>query len=319
MLHTSTSSFRVGLFCLWAFVLSQSVRDVYLGGLFGSLGLYEIALLAFGSAAVVFAANLLVFRRHELGLLWLEWRYVLALNLTTMVSWLCYFQALSLIEPAAVNLAFCGVAPAAVLIFSRFGFSSPGEQTPGTGERTLHFALLGTVLALFVTVWLGASGAGTVTFATAVTGVGLAALSGFSITAETIFAKRMNLKGASPSAIVGVRFLMVTCFSAIMLLGAGNAYVGMTSVSIAAQAGIFLAILIAPIYLVQAGVALTTPLTTGVICSLGPIATLALQSAVGGFSLSPALVAVVSAYTVIAMAAAVYAARSSNPKAAATT
>lgn len=309
---SDTATVRVGMFCLWGFVLSQSVRDVYLGELFGSLGLYEIALLAFGTAALVFGANLLAFRRQELGLMMSKWYYVVALNLTTMVSWLCYFRALSLIEPAAVNLAFCGVAPAAVLIFRMFGFTSQGEHMTGSVERMLHFALLGTVLALFFVVWVGASGAGQVGLLTALAGVGLAALSGFSITAETIFAKRMNLMGVSPSAIVGVRFLMVAGISATMLLAGEGAYAEMSAMEISGQALIFLVIIIAPIYLVQAGVALTTPLTTGVICSLGPVATLILQSAVGAVELSQAMIIVIGTYTVIALAAAGYSARANT-------
>lgn len=303
---------KLGIASLFGFVVTQAVRDVHLGHLFGDLGLYEAATLAFGTAALVFGIGLLVFKRDQIGMLLKDWRTVIVLNVTTTLSWLSYFQALRMVEPAAVNLAFSGVAPVAVTIFAAAGLISQGEQVTGGTEKIVHWSLLGCVGALAFVVAGGYSGFADVEPLVGLAGIALAAFAGFSITAETIYAKRMNLAGVSPVAIVGVRFLLVTLVASIMLANTPDPYANMSAGAIGLQALIFLAILIGPIYLVQAGIALTTPLISGVICSIGPIATLVLQSLATGISFSPAMLMVTTAYAILAGAAALLTA--SNPR-----
>lgn len=281
---------QLGIVSLLGFVGTQAVRDVYLGQLFGDLGLFEVAALAFGSAALVFGAFLLIARPAQLGLLARGWRTVLLLNATTAAAWLSYFEALRITQPAAVNLAFCGIAPMAVTVLARFGLRSMGEHRIGRAEHGLHLGLLGTVAALL--------------FVADPVGIALAAFAGVAITAETILAKRMNEGGVSPLAIVGSRFLLVTAIAGTMLTGVESPYAGMDAAALAMQATIFLVILIGPIYLAQAGVALTSPMVAGVLCALGPVATLALQSAASDVVLTPAMLALTVIYTGLAMAAA---------------
>lgn len=300
----SGSVSKWGIASLLAFVVTQAVRDVYLGHLFGNLGLYEAASLAFGTAAIVFGLGLFLFKRDQIGLLFANWRTVLALNVTTSISWLSYFQALRMVEPAAVNLAFCGVAPVAVALFGAIGLTSPGEQRPSRIERAIHLALLASVGILAAIVAGGFSGFADVDPRMGLAGVMLATFAGFSITAETIYAKRMNIAGVSSVAIVGVRFLFVTIVATAMLMTVDRPFAGMSTTAMAWQATILLAILIGPIYLVQAGIALTTPLVSAVICSIGPVATLTLQSTAGGISISPAMLAVTLLYAALSIAAA---------------
>lgn len=302
-------SLQIGIICLWGFVASQAVRDVYLGGLFGAFSLYEVALLAFGSAASMFGAYLAMFRRAEFRLLWVFRRSVAILNVTTMISWLLYFKALSLIEPAAVNLAFCGVAPFAVWILRSAGITSPGEREPIAIERSIYLGLLATVILLVPMIGLQEQVGDLTTIAKASVGVVCAIAAGISITAETVYARRLNLEGVSPSAIIGVRFILVTMFSAIMLTESGAAFESVTPSGIALQSVVFLFIIIGPLYLVQTGVALTGPLISGIVCAFGPIATLILQSVAADFALSPVMILNVAAYTVLALAAAFYSAR----------
>lgn len=294
---------RLGIASLFGFVVAAAVRDVHLGHLFGTLGLFEAAALAFGTAAALFGAGLLLLRSQQIALLARHWRTVLILNATTAIAWLSYFQALRLAESAAVNLAFSGVAPVAVGLFGALGLDSRGERRPGPAERGLHIALFGTVLLV------GAiAGAG---------GVALAAFAGGAITAETIYAKRMNGEGVSPLAIVGARFLLVAAIAGVAAIGMDQPYAGLTASEIASQALIFLAILIGPIYLAQAGIALTTPLIAGAICALGPVATLALQSLAGGIAFTPAMLGATLLYAVLAAAAAWLSTQAVAPAAAA--
>jgi hypothetical protein len=70
-----------------------------------------------------------------------------------------------------------------------------------------------------------------------------------AITAETIFSKRTNERGVSALAIVGVRFSLVIGIAGFMALTQESSFAGMTPIGALAQCGIFLAILIGPIYL----------------------------------------------------------------------
>lgn len=295
---------KLGIALLLGFVVSQAIRDVHLGHLFGTLGLFEAALLAFGTAALVFGACLAMVRPEQIRLLLANWRTVLILNVTTMIAWMAYFGSLRLVEPAAANLAFAGIAPISVALFALVGLSTPDEKVAGPLERLSHVALLGIVGVLALIVSTGNSGFPDIDPIIGLLGVGLACLAGLSITAETIYAKRMNLAGVSPLAIVGTRFVMVTIFAGIMVAQANTPFAGYGLLDLVWQALVFLAILIAPIYLAQAGLARTTPLISGAILAVGPVATLCLQSLAGGIQLAPAMLIATLLYALVAIVAA---------------
>jgi drug/metabolite transporter (DMT)-like permease len=294
----------LGVAFLLGFVATQAIRDVYLGHLFGGLGLFEVALLAFGTAAGVFGVALLLFRRHQIDLLVKYWRVVIALNVTTALAWMSYFGALRLVEPAAANLAFSGIAPISVAALSAIGFSSGGERVPSRAERGLHWALFATVVSLGLIVSVGLSGLPRLDPVTGLAGVVLATTAGFVITVESIYAKRMNVAGIMPLTIVGVRFLLVTCISGVMVSQSPTPFEGLSGGTVASYALVFLGILIGPVYLAQAGLSLTSPLVSSVILSIGPVVTLILQSTAGGLSVAPAMLAVTVGYAISSVVAA---------------
>lgn len=296
--------FRAGLALLLAFVTAQAVRDVYLRHLFGNLGLFDVALVAFGTAAGVFGLGLVLFGRNQIRLLRFAWREVLAVNVTTVVAWMSYFAALRLVEPAAVNLVFSGVAPAAVAFWSLLGLRSGADRRPGRFESSLHWALIGTVAAVAVIVSSGLSGVTRLNPVLGLLGIALAAFSGIIIAAETIISKRMNEAGISALSIVGVRFSLVTAVAALMVIRAPGELSRLSSWAIAEQSLVFLLILVGPIYLGQVGLKFTNPLLSNVIGALGPITTLALQATVGVVPLSSAMLVATAVYAIIAIAAA---------------
>lgn len=118
--------FRIGVAALLGFVAAQAFRDVYLRHLFGNLGLFDVALVAFGTVAAVFGCGLAIFGGRQIRLLRTAWWQVIAVNVTTLVAWLSYFGSLRLVEPAAVNLAF----PALPLRRWRSGVCSASGAVP---------------------------------------------------------------------------------------------------------------------------------------------------------------------------------------------
>jgi hypothetical protein len=259
--------------------------------------------------------GLFLFGRRQIRLLRAAWRNVIWVNVTTVVAWLSYFGSLRLVEPAAVNLAFSGVAPAAVAIWGLLGLTSGVDSKTGRLEAWLYWALVGIVVALAVIVSSGRSGFSSLDPAVGLAGVALAVFSGIIIAAETIISKRMNEAGISAFAIVSVRFSLVTAVAALMVARTPGAFATLSAWGIAEQSLIFLVILVGPIYLGQAGLRLTNPLLTNVISAIGPIATLALQSSARVAPLSPAMLIVTTLYAVVAIAAAITGAASERQRA----
>jgi len=294
-----------GMILLLGFVAAQAVRDVYLRHLFGQLGLFEVALIAFGTAMLSFGLGVLLFARHQVRLLRTAWRQVIAVNVTTLVAWLSYFGSLRLLEPAAVNLAFSGIAPVAVAGWGLLGLSSAARSRPGRTEALLHWGLLFVIGLLAVIVSTGRSGIPHLDPATGLAGIALAAFSGVIITAETIISKRMNEVGISALSIVGVRFSLVTTVAAVMVAREPTSFAGLPAEAIAQQCLVFLLVLVGPIYLGQAGLKLTNPLISSVINAIGPVATLGLQAVTGLVAFSPAMLIVTTLYAMISLAAVV--------------
>jgi drug/metabolite transporter (DMT)-like permease len=297
---------NLGLLLLMGFVASVAFRDVYLRHLFGALSVFEVAFLAFGTATVAFGLGLLVFQPRQIRLLGREWRNVLIVNVTTMVSWLSYFWSLRLVEPAAANLAFSGIAPAAVLALSLAGLHN-GRSAPRAW--LMPGALLATIILLAIVVSTGRSGFSHLDPGVGLAGVALAALAGTVISAESIFSKRLNERGVSALAVVAVRFTFVTAIAGATAFSRPTALAALPPGAIAQQCLVVLVVMIGPIYLAQSGLRLTSPLVSGTVLAISPIATLALQSTLGGVALAPAMLAVTGLYAAFAMAGAAFAGR----------
>ncbi len=295
MSPAATTPSRIGLLLLFAFVISQAARDVYLGQLFGELTLFETAALAFGTATAVFGFWALLFARPQLALLKQHWRTVVALNATTALAWLSYFGAIKLANPAAANLAFAGVAPIGVHLLVSAGFARQDDGRSGRRERLWHWGLLGTV-ALLAAAASGDMIGGT----SALAGVGLASLSGMVITVESVLAKRMSEAGVSAPVIVAARFMLVAIISAAMTARLPAPFSGMHAMEIIRQCAILLIILVGPISLAQAGLARTSPLVSGAVLALGPVVTLALLALTSAVQIDPAMFVITLLYTVFA-------------------
>lgn len=287
---------NIGLACLLLFVIGQAVRDTWLGHLLGKHGVFEIALVGFGSAVLLFTTLTLVVARSQLMLLARHYRLVIAVNLTTAAAWLCYFGALSRVEPTAANLMFSGIAPLSVSVLAALGLRASDLVPIGRSERILHVCMGACLVLLCWTIASRHSSLGGLSPARGIIGLWLAAASGIFITAESVLAKQMNERGISALAIVGVRFTLVALIALSVTIGGQNSLTPLSAHDIVILSGICVAVLILPIYLAQLGLQLTAPLTYGVVLSFGPAAVLALQANHGGTLPSGWMLIVVAAY-----------------------
>jgi drug/metabolite transporter (DMT)-like permease len=292
---------RLGVALLIGFLVCTSLRDVGLSAVFGRYGFFEVALAGFGTATGCFLTLAMVFAPAQLRTLRLAWRQVLLVNVTTAIAWLSYFASLRLLEPSVTNMVYSGIAPLTVISFAAWGFKARSEERVGAAERAAHLALAGTLGVVGWIVLSRHSGIADLSLRNGALGLALAAASGISITAETIVAKRMNEAGVSPAAVLGVRFVFVTLIAAACVGLEGESIWQTAPAELGYLAVAALLLIAAPIYLVQAGLAYTSPMTTGVVLSLGPAFVLAAQLLGGNIATSPYVLSAVGLYCAVAL------------------
>lgn len=272
----------LGLMLLVAYTVSQGLRDVYLAGAFGAIGFFDLVFLAFTAATLFFSCGLLLFRRSDFALLMREWRPLLAVNITTAVAWLCYFGALNMIEPSVVSTIFAGVSPVGVALMAALGLQARDGAAATGPERATHWGIIGALAFLAWVVITGRSGNGALSLSVALPGLLLAAASGLSITAETIFAKRMNEAGVSATGVLALRFVLIALIGGVAVFGFERTSMqGMPVGDIGLTTLKILLLMVAPLYLVGKGLALTSPLTTGIVTAFGPTVVFLMQAAEG--------------------------------------
>ena len=275
-------SSTIGLWLLIGYALSQGLRDVYLAGAFGAIGFFDLVLLAFTGATVFFSLSLLVSAPAEFIALRREWRSLLAVNITTAVAWLCFFGALNLVEPTVVSTIFAGIAPAGVALLASMGLQATDGARATGAERLAHIAIAGAMAFLAWVVLSGRSGLSEINIVSGILGLALAAISGLTITAETVFAKRMNEAGISATGVLALRFVLIALVGAIAVFGFGETQLAGKEVSTIGMTALkILILMVAPLYLVGKGLALTSPLTTGIVAAFGPSIVFLMQVAEG--------------------------------------
>jgi len=292
---------RLGVALLMGFLVCTSLRDVGLSAVFGRYGFFEVALAGFGTATGCFLTLVMVFAPAQLRTLRLAWRQVLLVNVTTAIAWLSYFASLRLVEPSVTNMVYSGIAPLTVVSFAAWGFKARSEERVGAAKRAAHLALAGTLGVVGWIVLSRHSGIADLSLRNGALGLALAAASGISITAETIVAKRMNEAGVSPAAVLGVRFVFVTLIAAACVGLEGESIWQTAPAELGYLAVAALLLIAAPIYMVQAGLAYTSPMTTGVVLSLGPAFVLAAQLLGGNIATSPYVLSAVGLYCAVAL------------------
>jgi len=272
----------IGIILLIAFALSQGLRDVYLSSAFGALGFFDLVFLAFATATIFFTILLLIWVPEDIKRLKKQWRGVVAVNVTTAGAWLCYFGALNLLEPSVVNTIFSGVAPVSVVLLASIGLYATDRAKALTLERIIHLGVLFTLLFLGWIVLSGRSGFANISVNNAAGGILMAALSGIIITAETVYAKRMNEAGVSAIGVLAFRFVFIALIGASAILINDTSQIpAMPLPALLMVSGKMLVLMVAPLLLVGQGLAMTSPLTTGIVAAFGPAIVFMLQAGEG--------------------------------------
>lgn len=184
------SSSLVGLGCLLFFAISQGARDAFFGNLFQSVSFFLVAVLAFGTSALVFTGIASWRKDGNLARLPESKPAFAALNVTTAIAWLSFFFGLRYLEPAVVATLYNGVGPLTILVLQAAGWIRAASR-PSPGERACYAGIATTLAALVAVVLTNRSGLKVSDFAVQGSALVAVLLGGMTITISHAIAGSM--------------------------------------------------------------------------------------------------------------------------------
>jgi drug/metabolite transporter (DMT)-like permease len=284
------------------FCLSQAFRDVYFGNVFQNVDFFAVILLAFTTSTLLFTTIPLLRTPSSFAKLRGHVLTVVLMNITTALAWSCYFFALSRIEPSAVNTLHSGMAPLTVVVLGLFGVRLAKTGTLGWRESLGYLGIAVSLVALVWVVLSGRSGLAAGNTQSALPGLAALMISGASITLSLLYSKRLHDHGVSAEIVTSVRYLLLILISAGIVWHKGQ-YTGIASAADAAmQTALATVLVVLPLYALQVGIGLTSPLTANVLRSLGPVFVFAIQQSDGRLAYSTPTLVCILAYSAAAIA-----------------
>jgi drug/metabolite transporter (DMT)-like permease len=238
-------------------------------------GIDPILLLLVVAIAGILLFNAIQLRapRRYLALVRSNFRDIVYVNIFTLVGWTTSFAALRYIEPVLSNSAATGLEPIATL-----GLTLLLRRQAAVILRSdviASAAMLVTALVQVAVMWSGLSGMGLASHGAVGIGIACVVGNGLANAALTVVPKRLFDGGMTRSQILACRmFLLVIC---------GVIYLAIVRPPIARLGDDLLGVALAfggvmgTLYLVQAAIQFTEPVTVALICALNPILGLVLQ------------------------------------------
>jgi len=198
----------------------------------------------------------------------------------TMISWLTYFIALQLLEPAVVYTVFSGTVP---IVIAGAGWLSVKEASAPAGGGSLIGHLMIALSCVFLCIISLVGLSGFVRGGLIGSCGGLIALltAGAASAWLVLSCRRLNRFGVKSNAQFGLRYLPYVGVAATAAVLGLDAKGPVQSSTLATAIALGLPLIVLPSYLVQRAVALVSPLTIGVAGALGPFLVFGLQAMQG--------------------------------------
>ena len=266
----------LGPLLVLVFTLSQAFRDVYFGNAFQHLDFFMVILLAFSLSTAIFAVVALIRAPGDFRKLIGHLGTIVIANVTTAISWACFFFALTYIDPAVVNAIHSAMGPLTVVVLGAFGIKLAQLKPVGPIECAGYAGIAASVAGLWFVVLGGYSGLAVTNLTTGVTGLALLTVSGVSIAISLLYCKRLQDRGIGADTVTTVRYLVLIVFAAVVVFWKGE-IAAVDSAQLGVLSLIATAIIVLPLYAFQLGIGRTSPLTAQVIRSLGPVFVFALE------------------------------------------
>jgi drug/metabolite transporter (DMT)-like permease len=287
----------LGLAPLAAFAFFSAAVDVYAGDVLQRIDPIVLAALSFTAVGVVTVA---VNELRGPGGTWSEMRRhpvdVIALNLTTAVTWLSLLYALKYVEPAVANVVSIAIGPACTVLLLPLW---------GRGGRPLRVeAVASTAIVALIAILVWASFAGHSAVAAARPeriAIGLigAVVSGIASALNIIFSKRLSVAGLPPVSVMAVRYFAVVAITWPLAVGTSAAAFHQALFPALVVGVIGIAV---PMYLLQYGIRHVEAITAAMVINLAPALTFGLQFFDGRLRQSAISLACIAGITLLVMA-----------------
>jgi drug/metabolite transporter (DMT)-like permease len=296
------SSSVIGLACFIFFAVSQGARDAFFGNVFQSVSFLLVGLLVFATSTLCFSIVGFARRPADLARLLKSPGAFAGLNATTAIGWLSFFYALKHLEPAVVATLYNGVGPLAVLGLQGVGWATLTRR-PSAAELLCYVGIAATLAGLAAVVLLNRSGLAVANLGTQGVALAVVLAGGAMIAISHMIARRFNDEGVSSEAVMGTRFVLAIFAAAATEIAVGSPSMRPPAGSIPCLAAAAFALITIPSFMLQLGVARTSPLAVNVIRSLGPVFVFAVQQLDGRLRFSEATLLCVVGFCVFATGA----------------
>ncbi|SOD62282.1 Permease of the drug/metabolite transporter (DMT) superfamily [Streptomyces zhaozhouensis] len=265
---------RRGVLPLLVYAVLAAAMDVYAGNRFEVVSPAAVAAVAFTLAVAVFAAADAARRRLRPAApgAWARHRPdLVALNVTTAVTWLSTFYALDHLEPAIVNVVSLALGPV-ITVFA--GPLLRRRSRVLRAEIVVSAAICGLLGVLMWGSFSGRSGLGEIGAGDAAWGLGLTLSCAAGSAASILYMKRLNDAGCAPGTALATRFVLIgaASWALVALEGGPGLEAALVPGVVVAVIGVGV-----PLCALQVGVRHTEPITTSLLLCLSPLFALLLQ------------------------------------------
>ncbi|GAA1866779.1 EamA family transporter [Myceligenerans crystallogenes] len=267
---------RRGVLPLLAYAVLTAAMDVYAGNRFATISPAAVAAVSFTFTMVFFLA--LEWSRRgmrQLRELTRHRRDLVAINVTTAVTWLATLYALDFLEPAIVNVLGLALGPVITVL------AGPLLRRGSTVLKSEIAVSLGICVLLGALVWVsfsGRSGLAGVTVSDAVAGLAFTVACAVGSSFNIIYMKRLGDAGCDPNTVLATRFFLMSAVAWVLVAvtDAGDLRTALVPGAVVAVIGVGL-----PIYVLQIGIRHTEPITTSLLIALSPLFAFVMQFADG--------------------------------------
>lgn len=253
--------------------------------IFAAVFLQAIGKVTYGTWLAAFPSPLFVFVSFTLTAVFFlgfsrggvgerAWGTLVLLNVATALTFLCFFYALKLIEPAIVGAVEIGIGPVLAVLLTLM-------LTGARPSSTRVVVCVGILCGCGILAAAALQGSGFASFGlSAWFGLGASAAAGLGAVLITMASKSLIGKGWQFGAVLAHRFYLILPISLVLSLATGVDGVEWSGGLITSLVVVSIVGVLAPLYLLQVGIGKCDPYTVMVTMSALPVLTFAIE----GFS-----------------------------------
>ncbi|WP_198545832.1 DMT family transporter [Actinacidiphila yeochonensis] len=275
------TSLRQGVPPLLGYAVLTAAMDVYAGNRFSVVSPAGLAAVSFTLTFLFFgAAELRRGGTRRISALAEHRVDLVAINITTTVTWLSTFYALKYLEPAIVNVIGLALGP---VITTLAGPLMRRQSSVIPAETAVAVLICGLLAMLLWGSFSGDSGLGHITALHATLGLVFTLTCAAGSAVNILYMKRLSEAGCDSGTVLATRFVLMAAVSwGLVAVGdRGGLHAALVPGAVVAVIGVGV-----PIYVLQVGIRHTEPITTSLLVALSPLFAFVMQLADGRLSFS---------------------------------